>query len=369
MLSFPLGLILFVLFSNPTCSNSVQTSSQVITSEGTSSLQANILVSNLSNPWELVWGPDGMIWMTEREGTISRVDTGTGEVKKLLTIAEVIARGEGGLLGMALHPEFKSSAHVFVAYNYERNGDYLEKIVRYSYNGKTLTDPIVLLDNISASRIHNGCRLLISNDKKLFITTGDASRESTAQNDASVNGKVLRINLDGSIPTDNPDPRSAAWSKGHRNAQGLVFAKGRLYSSEHGPSTDDELNIIEKGRNYGWPRVEGFCDRSGEKSFCSSNSVAQPIYSWTPTLAVSGLDYYGSNKIAEWENSLLLTTLKNNTLYQLKLNAAGDKVVEVKEFFGGKYGRLRDVCVSPDGKVFISTTNGSNDKIIKIRAK
>ncbi len=155
---------------------------------------------------------------------------------------------------------------------------------------------------------------------------------------------------------------------GHRNPQGLVFAKNKLYESEHGPSNDDEVNIIQKGRNYGWPNVEGFCNERDERSFCTANNVAEPMYAWTPTLAICGIDYYNSNSISKWKNSLLMTTLKESTLYQLQLNEAGDKIISVKEFFKSKYGRLRDVCVAPDGTVYVSTSNGSNDRIIKITA-
>jgi len=274
--------------------------------------------------------------------------------------------GEGGLLGMALHPKFSSSPYVYVAYDYSEGGDYKEKIVRYTYNGTTLIDPITILDNIDASGIHNGCRLLIGPDLKLFITTGDASNQSLPQNKNAVNGKILRLNLDGSVPGDNPVAGNPLWTWGHRNPQGLVLANGILYSSEHGPDSDDELNIIEKGRNYGWPNVKGFCDNSNERSFCTANNIKEPIKNWTPTAAVCGLDYYNNNQIQQWKNSLLLVSLKNARLYQLKLNAAGKQIVETHEFFNSVYGRLRDLCISPDGKVYISTSNGSNDKIIVI---
>jgi glucose/arabinose dehydrogenase len=269
---------------------------------------------------------------------------------------------------MALHPEFSVTPQVFVAYNYE-GSSYREKIVRYTYNGTTLVDPVVLIDNIPAATIHNGCRLLISSDKKLFITTGDASQPQTAQDKSSLSGKVLRINLDGSIPTDNPVSNSPVWSLGHRNSQGLVFAKNKLYASEHGAGTDDEINIIERGRNYGWPQVEGLCNSGNEPNFCSTNNVAEPLYTWTPTVAACGLDYYNSNSISNWKNSLLLVTLKENTLFQLQLNDAGDKITGVKEYLRANYGRLRDVCVGADGNVYVSTSNGSNDKIIRIAPK
>jgi PQQ-dependent dehydrogenase (s-GDH family) len=351
-------------FNNLSCSpsdNNLTPSSPPVDTE------AVILTQNLQHPWEILWGPDNFIWMTERGGRISRVNPSGGAVTTVFTIPDVVSQGEGGLLGMALHPQFTANPFVYVVYNYNNNG-YKEKIVRYSYNGATLALPTILLDNIKASSIHNGCRLLIVDDK-LFITTGDAADQSLPQDTSTLNGKILRLNLDGSIPADNPFPNNAVWSFGHRNAQGLVMANGNLFSSEHGPTSDDEINIIEKGRNYGWPTVNGYCNSSGEQSFCSANNVKEPIEAWTPTIAVCGMDYYNADQILQWKNSLLVTTLKGSRLYQLKLNNTKTDIIESKEFFTNTYGRLRDICIAPNGKVYISTSNGSDDKIIEIRKK
>jgi PQQ-dependent dehydrogenase (s-GDH family) len=333
------------------------------------SIDIQILSQNLTYPWELLWGPDNFIWMTERGGKISRVNPDNGTVNVVFTIPDVKSMGEGGLLGMVLHPSFTLNPHVFVAYNYDKAGTYTEKIVRYTYSGTTLVNPQIILDNIPASSIHNGCRLLIGSDLKLFISTGDASNQASAQNINSLSGKILRLNLDGSIPSDNPVNSSPVWTFGHRNPQGLVFAKENLLSSEHGPNMDDEINLILKNRNFGWPTVNGFCNESGEQSFCNSNNVAVPLKSWTPTLAVSGMDFYNNDAIPQWKNSLILATLKDQTLYQLKLNSSSDKIEETKEIFRAIYGRLRDVCVAPDGRVFVATSNGSNDKIIVLKKK
>jgi aldose sugar dehydrogenase len=327
---------------------------------------AKIVVQDLHYPWEILWGPDNMIWMTERGGRISRVHPSTGKVTPVYTINEVSSHGEGGLLGMALHPKFAATPQVFVAYNYEDGGNYREKIVRFTYSNGTLTQPTIILQNIQAAGIHNGCRLLITPDLKLWITTGDASNQSLPQNKSALNGKILRINLDGSIPADNPFPGNAVWSFGHRNAQGLVSANNIMYSSEHGPTADDEINIIEKGRNYGWPEVEGRCNEVSESAFCNSQNVKEPIRTWTPTEAVCGLDYYDKELITEWKNCLLLCTLKGSKLIVLKLNGDKKTIATGYEYFDGDYGRLRDVCVSPQGKVYLCTGNGSNDKIIEI---
>ncbi|WP_374951498.1 PQQ-dependent sugar dehydrogenase [Mucilaginibacter sp.] len=328
-----------------------------------------VLTQNLTFPWEILWGADNKLWITERGGKISRVDPATGAITPVITLTDVVSQGEGGLLGMVLHPDFATTPEVFVAYNYLKAGQYTKKIVKFTYNGTTLINPVVLLDNIPAAVNHNGTRLAISPDKKLFITSGDAATASRAQDKSNPAGKIQRINLDGSIPADNPVAGSTLWSYGHRNPQGLVFVVDRLYSSEHGNTTDDEVNIIQKDRNFGWPTVEGFCNTNDEKSFCTINNVAEPIFAWTPTIAPSGIDYYNHNAIPQWKNSLLLAVLKDQELLQLKLNDAGDKVDVVNTFYKNSYGRLRDLAISPIGDVYLITSNGTNDKIIKVSVK
>lgn len=359
-----LGIL--ILFTILACKKSTK-SPEIIDQE--IEIETQVLTQNLTHPWELVWGPDNSLWMTERGGRISRVNPINGLLTPLITISDVISQGEGGLLGMVIHPNFTVKPHIFVVYNYNKSGIYTEKIVRFTYSGSSLINPIIILDNIPAASYHNGSRLLISPDLKLIITTGDAGNTISAQSINSLSGKVLRLNLDGSIPADNPVSGNPIWTIGHRNAQGLVYAKGKLYSSEHGPDKDDEINILIKNRNYGWPNVNGFCNESAEIVFCNTNNVVEPLISWTPTIAVSGMDFYENGPINQLKNSLILATLKDQTLYQLKLNSAGDKIEETKELLRGKYGRLRDVCVGADGKIYVLTSNGTNDKILVLQAK
>lgn len=328
-------------------------------------LADRVLTSNLNFPWELLWGPDDMLWMSERGGKISRVNPQTGEVIPVKTLSEVVSRGEGGLLGMVMAMGSAQLINLWVAYDYDKNGAYTGKVVRYDYVNGDLVNPLTIIDDLKAAGIHNGCRLVISpGEQKLYITTGDASDQSLPQDMASRNGKVLRVNLDGTIPADNPDPSSPVWSAGHRNPQGLVFAGDVLLSSEHGPDSDDEINIIEKGRNYGWPDVRGLCDESDELDFCEANNVREPIMHWTPTIAVSGIDYYLGDSIPQWKNSILVATLKNERLMQLKMSVDRKSVVDTKEFLINKYGRLRDVCVAGDGRIFLCTSNGNNEDVI-----
>ncbi|WP_167855122.1 PQQ-dependent sugar dehydrogenase [Hymenobacter wooponensis] len=323
---------------------------------GATTVTVSALSTGLVVPWELVWGPDNFIWMTERGGRISRVNPSTGAVTPLITLADVATSSEGGLLGMVLHPEFSTSPYVYVVYNYNDNG-YKEKLVRLTYANGTLGSPLVLLGNIPAVSTHSGSRLLILPDGTLLMTTGDAQDRPAAQDRASLNGKILRLNLDGTIPPDNPVAGNPSYTFGHRNPQGLVLASnGRLYSSEHGQDAEDEVNIIEPNRNYGWPTVEGLCDLASEQAYCSANNVREPIFAWAPTVGVAALTYYDHPAIPGWRNSLLAATLRGNKLTQIPLNAAGTAASE-GVFTLTSFGRLRAICVSPQGRVYVSTSN------------
>jgi glucose/arabinose dehydrogenase len=225
-------------------------------------ISVNTVISGLNAPWEISWGPDNWIWITEQGGTISRVNPQTGEKKELIRISEVLRLRSLGLLGMAFHPDFKKYPYVFVDYTTRKDSiNIICKLVRYRYANDKLIEPKTLLA-IPGNTGLNGSRIVISPDRKIMFATGDAITETNAQDIKSLNGKVLRLNLDGSVPADNPIKGSLVWSWGHRNIQGLVYGPDNiLYASEHGDASDDELNIIQKGKNYGWIRVEGFCDQ------------------------------------------------------------------------------------------------------------
>lgn len=356
--------LLFLLFIFSACEKNKGNVDQE--GSGNADLKTEILTASLSYPWELVYGPDQFIWITERGGKISRLNPANGVVALVGTITEVNSIGEGGLLGMALHPDFTANPFVYVVYDYGTASNYKEKVVRYTFSNGVLISPVILLEQIPASSIHNGSRLLISPDQKLYISTGDANNAAQAQNKASLSGKILRINLDGSIPADNPIAGNPLWSYGHRNPQGLAMANGKLYISEHGPNNDDEVNLIQKGKNYGWPNVEGFCNLPEEKIFCAANDIVEPLINWTPTIAPSGTAYYNSDYIPQWKNSLLMVTLKGTKLVQLQLDESGTKISAGTDFFLNQFGRLRAICQSPDGKVYLATSNGTNDKVIMI---
>lgn len=353
---------------------------------GNTTLDVRVVIqgTNSSNgidiPWEIIWGPDDYIWMTERYGRVSRLDPETGTRTTILDLTNTVYdNSEAGLLGMVLHPDFENTPQVFLAYTYYSSG-IKERVVRYDYNSNTqmLENPLTLVQGINGNTTHVGCRLLILPDNTLLATTGDYQNQSSPQSESSVNGKILRMNLDGTIPADNPfGSTSYLYNIGHRNAQGMVLApNGVLYSSEHGPTTNDELNIIVSGGNYGWPDVEGFCNLSGEQSACNSMTNYQdPIAIWyeSSTIAPSDLIWYDHPAIPEWQGKLLMTVLKAEHLKVIEVdNVDGTSVVSQEilfnnshannpgsSFSNGLFDRLRDICAAPDGRVFLATNGPS----------
>ncbi len=367
----PIAILLIVLVG---CFQFTSTHAQITLDQTT--VDTTTIIGGLDIPWEIIWGPDDHIWMTERYGRISRVNPVTGVQETLITLSDVRATGESGLLGMVLHPNFIDTPWVFVAYTYLQGSAIRERILRlqFSPTAGTLARADTLLEGIPGASTHNGCRLLITPDRKLIFSTGDAQNQAAAQNRASLSGKMLRLNLDGSIPTDNPDAGSPLWSLGHRNVQGLLLhPNGKIYLSEHGPNTDDEISILHRNRNYGWPDVVGPCDAQNEQFFCFTNEVVEPIAWWTPTIAPSDLLWYDHPAIPELQNRLLVSTLKNKRIYSLELDASGDSVISQRQWFNNAFERIRDICTDGQGNLYVATNgqNWSNDspfthRIVKI---
>lgn len=349
-------------------------------------LKIRVVADHLNLPWDLHMARDGWIWFSQRDGSIKKLNPENGEIIDVHKIGEVFESFDNsGLHALALHPNFPIVPYVFVNYTYR---EYAARIVRYTYSvsQNKMIDSLYLVERLSASYTHNGSRIVFEDDEHFFIAIGDALRGDNPQQIQDFNGKICRMTIDGKIPEDNPYPGEFTWTYGHRNPQGLVIAgNGKMYSSEHGEATDDELNLIEKGRNYGWPYVEGFCDLPSEKTWCEDLNIAEPLTVWTPTEAPCGLDYFDHPSIPEWRNSLLQTFLKDKELKVLKLSQHGEEITSEEDYLSrqnvegkniGYFGRLRDVMVAPNGKIYLATSNrepngesvvqDDDDKIIEI---
>lgn len=340
-------------------------------------LKVEVLADNLDVPWDVEYVQDGFLWFNEQAGTISRINLETGEMQRLLTIEEVWRQRTSGLLGLAIHPDYPRQPYIVVNYTVKADSLISNKLVRYTFENERLVHPLVLL-TVPGNTAHNGSRVKFTQDGKILWATGDAYGFDNPQSDESLNGKILRINLDGSIPSDNPLPNSYVWAKGFRNIQGLTLdPKGKVYTSEHGDAIEDEINWILPNGNYGWPFIEGYHDLESEKEFARFHLTREPIHAWTPVVAPAGIDFYGDLGIKEWKNSLLLTTLKGKSLRVLNLSEDGTRVLKETVFFDNHYGRLRDVSVGAGGEIYITTSNRDwnpqpgfplegDDKILKI---
>jgi PQQ-dependent dehydrogenase (s-GDH family) len=409
---------------------------------GTERFTSRAVASGFENPWQMRWGPDGRLWVTERTARrIVRVNAADGSRSIALTIPDIVQHhSQDGLLGLALHPDLlknRGADFVYVALTHDVDPGEAEvrrlMIRRYTYDarGETLGNPTPVLDNLPAGNDHISGRLVFGHDQKLYLTIGDQgynqlslyctpihAQELPTEDDVrqknfqKYEGKILRISLDGSIPADNPllqGVRSHVYSYGHRNAQGLIQAPdGKLYASEHGPSMDDELNLIQAGKNYGWPYVAGYRDdrvyvyanwsRSAPEPCASlkfNDIVAPPSVpqqkesAWTApdfmpplrtfftvgpdyrfaeqgnaTIAPSGIDVYTtpSGGIPGWRRSVLVTGLIRGTVYRVKLNESGDAAVgPTLEYFKAR-DRYRDVLVGPDGRTIYLATDATSQE-------
>lgn len=318
-----------------------------------------IIAENLDIPWEIVYLPNGEMLVTERPGTLLKIGQDRQVIQEIEGVEHV---GEGGLMGMALHPDFENNNWLYL-YLTTRTGQGLtNRVERYRFDNDSLSGKQILIEGIPGAQFHDGGRIEFGPDGKLYVTTGDAGNEDLAQDTSTLNGKILRLNDDGTVPADNPFGNEV-WSYGHRNPQGLAWDdQGRLWSTEHGPSGlqsgHDELNLIEKGKNYGWPVIRG---EETVEGMVSPAIQSGDNDTWAPAGAVF------------YNGSIFFAGLRGASLYEAKLE--GGRVSELIAHFRNDYGRLRAVVLSPDNLLQISTSNtdgrgspkSGDDKILSIR--
>ena len=315
---------------------------------------AELVAEELKAPWALDFAPDGRIFITEKEGNIRVFANGELQDAPYLVIDEVAPEGEGGLLGLAVDPNFASNGHFYVYYTYKlASGAPSNRVVRWQDTGQTAVDPTIILDNIPGDRIHNGGRLKFGPDGKLYVTIGDADSRVLAQDVGSLAGKILRINPDGSAPTDNPFPGSPVYSYGHRNPQGLAWhpKTGDLFAIEHGPVGHDEVNLIVPGGNYGWPEVGG--DETGQ------GFIPPVLHSGIETWAPSGAAFYDGEVMPDnWQGRLFFGALRDRRILWVDFQEPEYQLVRQQDsIFVRQHGRIRDVVLGPDKHLYFITSN------------
>ena len=330
--------------------------------------------------WSLNFAPDGRLLFTMRDMnkvTVKALDMNTKAVSSFSSNASVRyddnpgSYWESGVLGMELDPGFNTNKKVYICYSYWNGSSARNRVSSFVLSGTSLGSEQALLNDMPGNYIHNGCRIIYGPDAKLYISMGDADNGPAAQNPSSKAGKIFRINPDGSMPSDNPFAGSPVWTLGHRNPQGLAFKPGtnELWSTEHGPEIRDELNIIKKGKNYGWPNC------MGTQTPCAGVSNYQAaIKQYEPddsnTIAPSDMVFYTANAFPQWKGSLFFVTLKTGRIYRLVLSgetiSSEERIVNTPAGTDGNgpYGRIRDITVGPEGYIYFSNDSGQIYRIV-----
>lgn len=321
-----------------------------------------LVVSEVANdldvPWDIQYNTDlNALFVTEIKGKISKIDLETGIKKEIFEIPNVFQKRTLGLLGMVLHPDFKIHPFIYVAYTTKEGETIFSELSKLTLQNDTVVDSKLLL-KIEGASGHNGSRLVFDNNRILYWATGDAHSKTHAQDSTTLNGKVLRLTADGQIPGDNPINNSYVYAWGFRNIQGMTFTpNGNLMTSEHGDAIEDEINWVRPLHNYGWIDIEGFHDTPKEIEIATKSPRTEPLKAWTPVIAPAGLKFYANNTIPEWNNCLLLTTLKSQSLRVLKMNIGQTKIVNEDIYLKDHYGRIRSVTTDNKGNVYIATSN------------
>lgn len=339
-------------------------------------VRAETVAEGLEHPWALAFLPDGRMLVTERPGRLRIVSDNGTLSEPLAGVPEVAARNQGGLLDVAVDPEFAQNRLIYLSFSEPgENGTASTAVARARLGEGRLEDVRVIYSQVPKVRSggHYGSRIVFKGDGSIFITQGDRQNQRPLVQDLSTGiGKIMRINTDGSVPPDNPfvnreGALPTIWSYGHRNLQGATLhpETGQLWTVEHGARGGDELNHPEAGKNYGWPVITYGVDYSGVRigEGTEKEGMEQPVYYWDPVIAPSGLMFYTGDRYAGWKGSVLIGSMQPGALVRLELN--GNRVTKEERYLGELDERIRDVQQGPDGYVYVVTDN-ARGRVLKI---
>lgn len=316
------------------------------------------VIDSLDVPWDMQYNPEThSIFFTEIKGNISELDLKTNTRKVIYTVPEVHQVRTSGLLAIVVHPNFKEKPFLYTCYTHKNGESIVSKLLRLKYQNGEVIETKELLE-IDGGTAHNGSRMVFGKDGMLYWATGDIYSETHAQDSTTLNGKVLRMTDDGTIPSDNPIPNSYVYAWGFRNIQGIALTSlGNIIASEHGDAIEDELNWIKPLHNYGWKQIEGFHDLPTEQEYARKHRTTEPIKAWTPVIAPAAVHYPFYNTVPEWKNSLLLGTLKDQSLHVIRLDDKQTKVLGEEVYLKDVYGRIRAITSDRQGNIYLATSN------------
>ena len=342
--------------------NEVQTTQSLPNAENNSAstvkFKVETVAANLEVPWAFAFLPNGNLLFTERPGRVRIIENGKLRAEPVFTVPDVEPSSESGLMDVSIHPQFAQNNFVYLAYAYRGDGKRV-KIVRYKFDGKTLNEPKIIIQDIPAAPNHAGTRARFGPDGKLYITTGDASQKELGQNTTTLAGKTLRLNDDGTVPPDNPfagnkNYRLEIWTVGHRNGQGLAWQPGSnlMFQTEHGPSGfdgpggGDEVNIVERGKNYGWAEIHHNQTKEG---------MVSPLLEYTPACAPASGMFSSGAAFPEFKGNFFFGCLRGQRIIRVVLD--GRNVKSQEDLLKNTYGRIREMAQGPDGAIYFSTSN------------
>lgn len=346
---------------------------------GAGLLRAEVLSEGLDHPWALVFMPDGRLLVTERSGQLRVINDGAVGAP-ITGTPDVYDQGQGGLLDVALAPDFAESGRIYLSFAENAADAGLQRgqgtavmtarLVLEGDSGRLEEQQVIFrMNRFTTTNRHFGSRVVVGNDGNLFVTLGDRGEQDRAQDFGDLAGAVVRIAPDGAVPADNPQTEGWApelWSKGHRNPQGATLRDdGQLFTVEHGARGGDEVNNPQPGANYGWPVITYGEDYSGLPIGVGTEKpgLEQPLFYWDPSISPSGLDFYVGDLLPEWQGDLLTGGLSGQVL--VRLDVEGDEIVGEERLFAGQLGRVRDVKAGPDGAIYL-ITDEDNGRLIRV---